>query len=259
MLFHQVKNSVGNFSYNAYFYTNIKWDYHFHKNFELIYVISGEVECTINGKTDILHPHEFGMCLSNEIHAYRSLGESKVWVGVFSGDFIHAFDKQTKNKTGEHFKFFCRPEVEQYLKFFLLVKECSDIYLLKSCLYAICAEYCKNIELRDATSKSDLLMQTITEYIKNHFQEHITLSDLAAASGYDYSYISRCFRKIFNMSFNDYVNIYRIEHALALLVETDKTIADIAYESGFQSIRNFNHFFKAHVGITPNKYRKSRF
>lgn len=255
MAFHQYLNSTGNYSYNAYFYKDIEFASHFHKNFELIYVISGEVECTVNGKTDILHSHEFALCLSNEIHTYRSLGQSESWVVVFSGDFVHAFDKQTKHKTGTHFKFSCRPEVEHYLKSFLFVDDYSDIYLLKSCLYVVCAEFCRNIELKDASSKSDLLMRTITEYIDNHFQEPITLANLADVSGYDYSYISRCFNKTFNMSFNDYVNIYRIEYALTLLIETDKSITDIAYESGFQSIRNFNHFFKGHVGLTPNKYR----
>lgn len=256
MLFHQPENSLSNYSYNAHIYKNIKFNYHFHRNLELIYIISGEVECTINGKTDILHEHEFGLCLSNEIHSYRSLGESKAWVGVFSGDFVHAFEKQTKNKAGEHFKFRCRPEFENYLKETLLIEGCLDTYVLKSCLYAVCAEYCNHIELKELSTKSDLLAQTITDYISNHFQTKLDLESLAEITGYDYCYISRYFRKMFRMSFTDYLNSYRLEHALMLLTETDKAITDIAYESGFQSIRNFNHVFKKSVGMTPAQYRK---
>jgi len=256
MLFHQPENSLGNYSYNAYFYKNIDFNYHFHRNLELIYVISGKVECTVNGKTDILHEHEFGLCLSNEIHAYHSLGDSKTWVGVFSGDFVHAFEKQTKNKTGEHFKFQCRPEVENYLRGTLLTEDCPDTYILKSCLYAVCAEYCNHVTLEKLSTKSDVLMQTITDYIANHFQDKLDLGTLAEITGYDYCYISRYFRKIFRMSFTDYLNSYRLEYALVLLTETDKAITDIAYESGFQSIRNFNHVFKESVGMTPAQYRK---
>ncbi|MBQ8804206.1 MAG: helix-turn-helix transcriptional regulator [Tyzzerella sp.] len=255
VLFHQPQNCLSNYSYNVCIYKNIKWNYHFHKNFELIYVISGEVECTINGKTDVLRANEFGLCLSNEIHAYHTLGESKAWVGVFSGDFVHAFEKQTKNKTGEHFKFRCRPEIENYLKTTLLTKECPETYILKSCLYAVCAEYCNNVKLKELSTKSDLLMRTITDYIANNFQNKLDLADLAKISGYDYCYISRYFHKIFHMSFNDYLNSYRLEHALMLLTETDKSVTDIAYESGFQSIRSFNHNFKKMTGKSPTQYR----
>ena len=49
MIVHQQHNSLGNHNYNAFFYDNCEWFYHFHKNYELIYILSGEVELTLNG------------------------------------------------------------------------------------------------------------------------------------------------------------------------------------------------------------------
>lgn len=74
--------------------------------------------------------------------------------------------------------------------------------------------------------------------------------------GYNYYYLSKCFHKIFSMSFTDFLNSYRLDAALSMLTETDKDITDIALESGFQSIRSFNEFFKKNIGTTPAKYRK---
>lgn len=57
------------------------------------------------------------------------------------------------------------------------------------------------------------------------------------------------------MSFTDFLNLYRIETALRLLDETDKKITDIALESGFQSVRNFNEAFRKKIGISPSEYK----
>lgn len=258
LLFHQPENSLFNYSYNAHTYHNVRFSYHFHRNFELIYVMSGNVECTINGKTDILCENEFGICLSNEIHAYRSVGESLCWVGVFSGDFVHSFEKMTAGKSGEHFKFQCRPEIIDFFKAMLLTADTPDTLILKSCLYAVCSEYLRQVILKELSAKGDILALTIAEYISTHFQEKLDLSALASVTGYDYCYISRYFQKMFRMSFTDYLNSYRLEHALVLLTETDKAVTEIAYESGFQSIRNFNHVFRNSVGMTPAQYRKEK-
>ena len=60
------------------------------------------------------------------------------------------------------------------------------------------------------------------------------------------------------MTFNELLNMYRIETAIQLLDESDKKIVDVAYESGFQSVRTFNDCFKKHLGISPSEYRKTQ-
>ena len=255
MLFHQPTNSQGNYSYNCRRYQNIRWDYHFHRNFELICVESGRVKCTVNGKTAVLEAGDFGMCLSNEIHAYESEGESVSWVVVFSGDFIHAFEKQSKNKAGNGFRFRCDDETAAYMKRILFSQENPSVYGLKACFYAACDAYCATVTLTEQAAKSDLLMRAIMEYIQENHRSHITLADVAQQLGYDYYYISKCFNRIFKMSFSDFLNSYRLETAMMLLTETDDSITSIAYESGFQSIRSFNHFFKTRTGQTPAQYR----
>ena len=60
------------------------------------------------------------------------------------------------------------------------------------------------------------------------------------------------------MSFNSYVNIYRLNNAYYLFENTDGSILSAAIDSGFKSVRSFNHNFKKHFGMTPNEYIKNR-
>ena len=59
------------------------------------------------------------------------------------------------------------------------------------------------------------------------------------------------------MSFTHFVNMYRLETAIELLENTDGDITDIALGSGFQSVRNFNDYFKKSLNMTPSEYRKA--
>ena len=101
-------------------------------------------------------------------------------------------------------------------------------------------------------------MASITDFIKNNYKENLTLTDVANFLGYEYHYVSRYFSSVFNMSFKDFLNIYRLENAVRLLEETNKTLSDIAYESGFQSVRTFNHCFISNFKMSPSEYKKQQ-
>lgn len=256
MLFHQPFNSKDNYNYNIRFHSNTAFDYHFHKNLELVYVVKGSLDCTINNKNDILNEGDFALCLSYEIHKYTPRGDTEYWVLVFSEDFVKMFANQTRGKVGEHFKFRCEDDVENYIKVRLIYNNDLTVYGLKAALYAVCEQYLSNIKLIDKDIGCNSLVLQITDYIQTNYQKNISLSDLAKALGYDYHYLSRYFNGIFNMSFTDFINLYRMQHATELLNETNKSVTEIALESGFQSTRSFNHFFKKSTGTTPSAYKK---
>ena len=220
MLFHQPHNSRGNYSYNAIIYQNALWQPHFHKNLELIYILSGKLSCSIGERSALLTEGDFALCLANEVHSLVSEGESLCWIGVFSEDFVHAFAKETLGKTGTDFVFRCAPPIEEFLRKNLLTAEVPPLFLLKSCLYAACAEYSRQITLVPQEAKSGALMRAVTDYISTQYKNSITLADMATALGYNYHYLSKCFHRIFNMPFPEFLNSYRLEAALALLTES---------------------------------------
>ena len=254
-VFHQPANSAGNHNYNVFFYDNVDYDLHFHKNYEIIYVMEGSVACSVNGKNAVMTAGDFALCLSNEIHSIKSVGDSRVWVGVFSEDFIHEFKKHQKGKSGDGFVFRCSEPLLAYLTENFIKSELSDVFLIKACLYALCSEYLTQNKLSEPAEKNATLMSSIVEYIEENYKKNITLAGMAESLGYEDCYFSRIFNKLFSMNFTDYINVYRFNAACDILTESDMSMTDVAYESGFQSIRSFNSIFKSLSGMTPKEYR----
>ena len=185
MVFHQPTNSQGNHSYNSAIYQFTGWESHFHKNFELVYVIEGKITCTANNKTALIKKDEFAMFLSNEIHSIKPHDDAIYWVGVFSGDFVHIFEKQTKNKSGNRLNFSCEESVLQYLRSNLINTSVPPIYILKSCLYAVCNEYIKQVNLSEENNKTFYLLNSVIDYITENYKNKISLSDIAEDLGYN--------------------------------------------------------------------------
>ncbi len=258
MIFHQPFNSLSANNYNANFYETQGFEFHFHRSFEIFYVIKGAVTCTVNQSEQILHAGDFGICLPNEIHSLKPSPDSLYWVCVFSADYVRAFAKQTEGKVGSDFRFSCSDSVETFTRENLMTEELPPLYLLKSCLYALCNEYLNSVTLTEKSREKTQTLAIITDYITRHHQGNIKLSDIAKLLGYDYHYVSRYFHKVFNMSFNDFVNLYRLETATKLMEETDKKLTEIALESGFQSVRTFNEVFRKHFGTSPSGYLRKR-
>ena len=83
------------------------------------------------------------------------------------------------------------------------------------------AEYGKKI-----TDEKSLLQQTF-EFVMNEFDSDCSLKTLAARLGYNYSYLSRYFKNAVGMSFNSYVNTYRLNNACYLLRNTENTAVEL--------------------------------
>ena len=256
MLFHQTHNSIGNYTYNAFFYDNCSWPYHFHKNYELIYVMEGTVELTLNDKIFTLTTDSFALVLPNAFHAYHTPDRSRVWIGVFSGDFVGEFSKQAEGKYAADPRFTCSGITRQYLLENLIKAEQEDILLLKASLYAACREFSCGAVLVDSDWEKDFIHQVIA-YISEHFREDISLTVIADLFGYEYHYLSRQFHKHFGMNFKQFINTYRMEYAQEQLLHTGDSITQIAHNAGFQTVRTFNRVFYEQTGVSPSDYRKN--
>ena len=100
-------------------------------------------------------------------------------------------------------------------------------------------------------------MQKVHNYVLQHFAQEIRLGDVASLAGMTEAAFCRYFKARANKTFIDFVNEIRIGHACKLLLEDKFTIAQIAYDSGFDSLSNFNRNFKRYIGHTPREYKAS--
>jgi AraC-like DNA-binding protein len=84
----------------------------------------------------------------------------------------------------------------------------------------------------------------------------IRMAEAAARVGMSESAFSRYFTRAAGQTFSDTVRKLRLTQASQLLERTDRPIATIAHEVGYQNLSNFNRHFRAHYGCTPSGYRK---
>ncbi len=94
-------------------------------------------------------------------------------------------------------------------------------------------------------------------YILAHYRENITLENLAEQTFLSKTYISRSFKKYFDISFTDYVTFLRVAHASKLL-SGKATVSEIAMESGFPNVNAMILAFRRHRSVTPGEYRKGQ-
>ena len=97
--------------------------------------------------------------------------------------------------------------------------------------------------------------QLIAEWIGNHYQERITSTDVADATGYHEKYLMGLFRRITGMTLWAFVRQIRLAHAQRLLVTTDLAVDDIAADAGFGTPRSLYAAFRDFSGDTPAEFR----
>lgn len=255
MIFHQPHNSLGNYNYNINTYCDLRYTPHFHKNYEIIYVLEGSTSASVGGRKYQLLQGDLAVVLSNQVHSFSVPHDSQTVVIVFAEEFVPKFASLIKGLQGECAVFHLGNTVFNLMKENLIDKK-GSLFMKKACFYAICDEYLASTELRNRQDSKDEAVVNILDWVSQHYTENISLKDVANTFGYEYHYLSRLLNKNYSINFTQLVNGYRAEKALELLQETDLPITEIVFMSGFQSIRNFNLVFKNLFGKNPKDYRQ---
>jgi AraC-like DNA-binding protein len=96
----------------------------------------------------------------------------------------------------------------------------------------------------------------VCELISKKFRENLTQRDAARAVRMSSPSFCRFFRRATNKTFRAFLNEVRIGHAAQALLETDRTVAEICYDSGFGNLSNFNRQFRKLRKLSPREYRR---
>ena len=113
----------------------------------------------------------------------------------------------------------------------------------------------KIAEHSDENALPSSMVENLDGYIRENIHDEISNTELGAIFGYHPFYISKMLKDKKGITLHQYVIGYRIKYAVSLLCYTDKSIADIADETGFTDASYFTKSFKAQFGMTPKEYR----
>ena len=105
--------------------------------------------------------------------------------------------------------------------------------------------------------KRILQLKQVVEFIEKNYASPLTLSQLSESVSMSPKYFCRFFSEMTHQTPMDYLNRQRIEQACYELSTTGDSITDIAYRNGFNDLSYFIRTFKKYKGTTPGKYNKS--
>ena len=129
----------------------------------------------------------------------------------------------------------------------------SGVYAILAYLYEI------NFISDDLNSVDVVKLQRLApalQYILKEYSEYISLEKISATVNMSTYYFCRYFKEAFGVCFSDYIKLLRIKKAETSLIETDKSVLEIALENGFSSASYFNKVFKELKFCSPTEYRK---
>lgn len=241
-----------------YIYTqtddNLTFVSHVHSSYEFITVFDGELECIVYHERVSLTPGKAMLIMPNTVHSYRTVGSSKSFLCVFSSDYIADFynDANAGVRGGGVYALF---DFDDCNEIALLKDKSTNKYMLKSVLYGFCGAAVSHIVKGYDKGADGELSVKLLYYIQDNYDKPISLKIIAGEMGYNYTYLSNMFNKIFGCGFSKFVNRFRVENAAELLRTTDMSMVQISNACGFESIRSFNEQFKLDYGVTPTDYR----
>lgn len=277
------KNKHGSTLFPFVIYDNLipefftQFPIHWHEEVEIIYVHKGMAIYNIDYTRLIVEEGDILYISPSILHDFAQFQNNnfKSSVFVFNLSIINNTLDICANK---YFSPLLNNECNPY---FILKKSASSYNEIKNCLdnilkynanmnsffelqiksellklmYLFFSENLIQIYTSKTENKSTILIKKIITYLKENYQNSITLQDLSKKFNLSPYYISHVFKKSTNMTCIDFLIAYRLNMASTLLYTTDLPILDIALECGFNNISYFNRAFKKQFNTTPTEHR----
>ncbi len=243
---------------------------HGHSDLEIGLILEGDVELILEQERINLHKNDIYVINRYQIHSFLNAGKRNL-ILAFQ---IHAeFYKNISPEVSRiQFENILTPGTPLHQSLHADLLSCARTYYAEDTRYELkCASLLfdglyhlatagggvlissKEYELARA---STLRLNRITDYIAEHYTERITLDDIARLENISTFHASHFIKSTLGVSFQDYINHLRFEHALRLIRKTSLNILDICIESGFSSSRYLNQMFEKQFGMSASAYRK---
>lgn len=229
---------------------------------QIFIAVEGEGEITIDGETTKIMPGTVFFIPPYCPHSYHGITDSWYlnWI-CFSGyDAVPLLDRLKLNR------FRCFPNCDEERlrrimnKIYYTIKS-DKLYgnhYASAHLYDLLIEYRKIADNRLSAvyNSHTIALADVLQFIDEHYSSHIKLADLAQVAGVTEQHLCRLFKKNFQLRPMEYLAQVRVQHAKDLLVYSDRSIAEISAETGFQDSSYFSVVFKKYENVSPGEYRK---
>ena len=264
-----------------YYYDNLELfdfhciEWHWHREFEFLYVESGKVLCGIGEKQIILSEGDAVFINSKTLHRFYASSGGVIPNFVCMPEFIAPENSLVYKKyilpiISSNMSFQCfqiaEPWQARIIEIMIKImetqenekiRELSTLALLQN-LWLI---FYENVKLSDKEKMQTVdeaaqkRVQLMMQYIHENYKHGLSLNEIASHIGVSKSTALHLFQRFLHTTPVNYLIEYRLQAASRLLKNTNKKVKTIAYESGFHNVDYFCRLFKNRYHVTPSEYR----
>jgi AraC-like DNA-binding protein/mannose-6-phosphate isomerase-like protein (cupin superfamily) len=242
---------------------------HWHQNTEILFCKHGSLRVKIKNNTYDLHSNDFIIINPNEIHSTQSL--SKNWVLCLQlpysflqratlDRFTHNFifnANSTKRKQPQDDKL--RENFCELLTSISDKRNLSQNLFLLGKIYELLSLLVENYSM-DLNDEYQLIntkfISKLLNIINKNYQNKLSLPDVAKKFSYSEAYTSRLIKDNLGEDFTSLLISIRLDKSITLMKYSDKTLEEIAAETGFTTYRNLYNAFKRVYQISPKEFIK---
>lgn len=213
---------------------------HFHSNFELIFVSSGQVRVLISGEEKVLSRGELAFSSGYDVHFYETVGDSVSYVLLAGGKYMtnfyaecgHSFIKFLDAST--HFA----PLNEMFVRFCGEFEEYNDLQKTAA-IELILGYITRHFEIKSGARRVNSTMVQVLMYLEEHYRDDISLGSLASKFGYTKTYLSSLFNRYIGTGFRAYLNSLRVRAVNALIKKENIAVTKAVFLCGFDSLNTY--------------------
>lgn len=253
--------------------------YHYHPEYELTLIVKGEGKRYVGAHMDQFVPGDLILVGSNMPHCWKlddpdgcmqaqsvviHFNEGFMGTGMLDKtEFVYIKKLLQKSSSGMQFTGATRSAIQKQMM--QLQEEPDNFNALIGLLQilqtlALSSEYNlldqHNTMMQQQTTSDQERINKVFAYIVDNFQKEITLVGAANTINMTPNAFCKYFKKVTRKTFMEAVMEFRINYAVQQLVQTDKTISSICYDSGFGDISHFHKTFKSRMQFSPLHYRR---
>jgi AraC-like DNA-binding protein len=253
--------------------------YHFHPEYELTYILDGYGKRYVGSHMEDFSPGDLVLLGPNLPHCWKLVNDgpgqarASAIVVQFDGAFLgeEFFNKNElqhikklfqKSACGISFNAGTRSAVNHQLH--VLSKEKNNFKLLIGLLeilqkLASTNDYAlldQNMMVAERSVAEQERINPVFAYLVENFRQPVSLDVAAGIANMTTNAFCKYFKKITRKTFMETIIEYRLNYAIQQLVQTDKPISEISFDSGFGDVSHFYKMFKVKMGLSPLNYRK---
>ncbi|WP_316815679.1 AraC family transcriptional regulator [Pedobacter nyackensis] len=250
--------------------------YHFHAEFELTLILKGKGKRYIGNHMADFKAGDMVLVGPNLPHCWKLVPEkqpdAKAIVIQFTADFIGElfFEKPENAPIKSMFQkagngiWFDNDSFEEVYADIKAMQQQDNFHMLIGFL-KILYRLTQSSKLALLDKEPDVARLSLVEqkrinpvlaYLVDNFRKQVSLNEAAALTNMTTNAFCKYFKKITRKTFMEMVIQYRLNYATQQLIETDKPVSDIAFNSGFTDVSHFYKVFKSKMGLSPLSYRK---